>query len=156
MPDPVITRPEYFVVNDIPSATPGWEHENLLDFRNIDQRGGDIPIPRGPTAPQQRRNTVTLRAVKMFVYGEFDMYGEPYDDPLEGLEANMDALLAGWVAPTGSSDGTRAIVWHKRTDDEVSDSCHVLGLPFTDQGGYMATGPLKLSFPNPLWTPVEP
>lgn len=150
----VITRPEWFTIDSVPSATPGWEHRHVLPFREeFDQRGSDIIIPGSAgTLPQKRRRTVTLRAIPIQITGEKDQNDADNADPLAGLEANIDYLMAQWVAPTGATDGTRTLVWHRRNGTTKTAKVHVLGMPLTDEGGYMVSGVLKLSFPLAVWT----
>lgn len=151
----VIVRPEWFTLDGIASATPGWEHENLLPFREEnDKRGSDIIIPRSGDGvlPQPRRPTVSLKAIKMRITGEKDQNDADYADPLAGLETNIDYLMAQWVASPGTADGTRTLVWHRRNGTTKTRPAHVLGMPLTDEGGYMVSGVLKLSFPTAAWT----
>lgn len=149
---PLITRSEYLEIDGVPLATPAWEVAAggllpLLQGPAI--RGTDRLLPGVPgVKARKRRATVTLRSVPMKIFVDVDLDGDPYDDPAEGLTANVDYLRANVADPTNIGDGTRTATLHLKDGSTRSGAVHVesLELGGDDENAVLAV--LTLSIPG--------
>lgn len=92
-------------------------------------RGSDRVIPGAAgVLPFRRRRTVTEVTLEMIVVGMVDSAGLAYDDALQGLELNLEALRSGVVEPTNTGNGTRAATLTLPSGDTRAADVHVLGM----------------------------
>lgn len=106
---------------DVPDLSPLWISGEL--------RGSDRIIPGASgVLPFKRRRTVTEVDLDMLVVGMVSSSGAAYDDALEGLELNLEALRSGVVEPTGTGDGTRNATLTMPSGNTRTGDVHVLGL----------------------------
>lgn len=146
----VVTATEYLEINSVALATPAWRIDDLTPlYQEADQRGSDILIPHSSgVLAQQRRRTVTLVALGIWVFGESDQNGSAHSNPLYGLDVNVAYLRTNIVAPTGTSDGTRSATWHLANGSSTrTASVHVLGLDLSRMSPTTMKGALRLSIP---------
>lgn len=73
--------------------------------------GDDLVIPhRDGVVALRRRKTVTKQSIQLLIIGQVDYAGTPNDDPIVGVEENMDFLDTYIFAPVISDSGTRTAV----------------------------------------------
>lgn len=150
MPD-VITATEYLEISSTPLATPAWRITDLTPLKEPpDQRGVDWLIPgTGGIKPLQRRNTVTVKRLPMFIYGGRDRTNAAITNGLDGLQDNIDALYTAIVAPVGSGDGTRAATWHLPDGSTTrTANVHVLELRLNRVAPLLCRAVLVISIPT--------
>jgi hypothetical protein len=115
-----MSSPEKVTIDgtDIPVAngmpTPAWFAVSLLPlWRPADKRGGNLAIPHSsPSIPLPRRGTDSKRTLQLVIVGDVDTSGAPVTDVREGIEANLAAFKAAFVAPPTTTDGTRSATLH--------------------------------------------
>lgn len=131
-----------------------WTDDLALLWQSGDERGRDRIIP-GATGvkPYRRRRTVTTYALPMLVLGGVNSAGVAQADPWEGFQANVTALRAV-TDPTGTGDGTRALVLTMPDGSTRTGSAHVslrLGTPIRGwRSGNQVTARAILNLSLPL------
>lgn len=139
-------------ISSIAMNGPAWKVLNLHElWQPADQRGDDRLIPGASgVLPLRRRDTVTRRSLQMLVSGTHDRTGAAVADKYEGLQANVDYLIANVVAPTGTGNGTRSAVLTMPDGTTRTEPVHVLGLEFGDLSldGAWLRAVLTLSIPS--------
>jgi hypothetical protein len=131
---------------------PAWKVLNLYElWQPANVRGSDRIIPGSAgVVAYQRRATVTVRSLQMLISGTHDRTGAAAADKFEGLQVNVDYLLANVVVPTGATDGTRSAVLTMPDGTTRTEPVHVLGLELGDlslDGGW-TKAVLELSIPT--------
>lgn len=131
---------------------PAWKVLNLYElWQPANVRGSDRIIP-GTTGviAYPRRATVTVRSLQMLISGTHDRTGSAAADRYEGLQVNVDYLIANVVAPTGAGDGTRSAVLTMPDGTTRTEPVHVLGLELGDLSldGSWAKAVIELSIPT--------
>jgi hypothetical protein len=146
----VVTRTEYLEIASKPLSTPAYWLTDLTPLKgSADQRGFDRLLP-GATGvvAYQRRITVTKVSLPIVIVGEFDNTGTANANPFDGLQDNIDYLLANVVDPTGTGDGTRAATWHLPDGSTTKTAnVHVERLEVSPLGRASVQGALMLSIP---------
>lgn len=142
---------EHLVINSVDLLIEGaWRIKDHTPLKEpADQRGSDRPLPgEEGVLPQRRRRHVTVKRVDIWIFGEKNYGGSAYPDELDGLQQNIDYLIANVVDPPGTGDGTRAATWHLPSGATKTASVHVLGLTLERFAPNVALGTLTLSLPD--------
>lgn len=151
-----ITRSTYLEIASTPMATPAWRILDLSRLYGIAKRGADLVMPNAEGArPYERVVTSRVIGLPLLVEGRKNREGTPYSDPWAGLDDNIDALITAIVEPPGSTEGTRAAVWHRASGDVETD-IHIEGLEPVSWGRASVRFSLDISIPSGRWTPVAP
>jgi hypothetical protein len=113
--------------------TAAWRVENLYEWwLPATQRGSDRIRPGvDGVFAVRRRKTATRRTLNMFISGEVDAFGVPYDNPFIGLSTNLFAFEVNLVDPTGG-DGTRDAVLTLPNGAQRGGPVHVLGMDISE------------------------
>jgi hypothetical protein len=131
---------------------PAWKVLNLqVLWQPADQRGSDRIVPGAAgVVAYKRRATVTQHSLQLIISGTNDRTGAVVADAFEGLQANVDYLLANVVNPTGATDGTRSAVLTMPDGTTRTEPIHVVGLEFGDavENGTWLRAVLNLSIPT--------
>ena len=131
---------------------PAWVVLNLNElWLPANVRGSDRIVPGAVgVLAYRRRATVTTRSLQMLISGTHDRTGASVADRFEGLQANVDYLIANVVDPVGSGDGTRSAVLTMPDSTTRTEPVHVLGLELgqTNPDGSWAKAVLELSIPS--------
>ncbi len=111
-----------------------WRVENLYEWwLPAQQRGSDKIRPGVDGAfPVRRRKAATRRTLEMFISGEVDAFGVPYDDPFVGLSTNLYAFEVNLVDPVASTTGTRTALLTLPNGDQREGPVHVLGMEVSE------------------------
>ena len=135
---------------------PAWKVMNLHVLQQpADQRGDDRLIPgANGVLPLRRRATVTRHGLQLLISGTHDRTGAAAADRFEGLQVNVDYLLANVVVPTGATDGTRSAVLTRPDGTTRTEPVHVLGLELGDLSldGAWLRAVLTISIPSGRFT----
>lgn len=109
---------------------PAWQVRNLVElWMPAQQRGRDKVIPGvNGRRPYRRFNDATTRTLAMKITGDVDRTGAAQSDKFEGLQKNIDYLIANVVAPTGATDGTRSLVLTMPDGTTRTEPVHVTGM----------------------------
>jgi hypothetical protein len=139
-------------ISSVPMNGPAWKVLNLYVLQQpADQRGDDRLIPGSAgVLPLRRRDTVTRHSLQMLISGTHDRTGAAVADKFEGLQANVDYLIANVVVPTGATDGTRSAVLTMPDGTTRTEPIHVIGMQFGDlslDGSWMKAV-LEISIPS--------
>lgn len=120
-----LTFDEVGAIPDIPLNTPAWECQSyaaltdappaLGEDRHIPGLPGRLFMPR-----EFDEGQVPLRIV---VFGAADMEGTPYDDPREGVRANLRFLRANLLLP---QDALRAVTFERLDGGEETGNVVVV------------------------------
>lgn len=113
--------------------TPGYKVLNLHEmWAPAPQRGQDRIVPgSNGVRPFRRRDTVATYDLQMFIIGAVYSTGSPYGiSVFEGLQANVANLIATFVTPTGTGDGTRTAILTLPDGTTRTKQVHVTGLEF--------------------------
>lgn len=90
----------------------GWMVQNYSSlWYTASVRGGNRGLPRriGSVGYPRRLDESTFSLV-FYVTGLFDAAGDPYTDPMEGFEENLELIWQGLCNPVDSGDGAVACV----------------------------------------------
>lgn len=142
---PVVTRTAYLEINSVPMATPAWRILDLSPLYGRRMRGDLVQVPytAGAIGYQHRIDyrSVTL---PMDVYGRYQSDGSTHGNAYQGLDDNIDYLLANVVEP-----GAAAVtaVWHRATADTKTASVFVESFEPTRWGSGFVRFGLELSIP---------
>lgn len=102
---PIVTRYPHFVLNSLPSATPGWDCANPWELRKpAPKRGDNLTIP-GAHGRRARRRMFD-EAERDLVLNIFDGIGS--DGTAATLDENLAEIEAAWYADPGG-DSTRTL-----------------------------------------------
>jgi hypothetical protein len=150
MPD-LITRSTYLEISSTPLATPAWRILDLSRLYGMSKRGADL-VMHGAEGVRPYERIVTIRSVALplIVEGRQNREGTTYGNIYEGLDDNIDALMTAVVVPPGTTEGTRAAVWHRATGNLTAD-LHVEGLEPERWGKGWIRFSLELSNPAGRW-----
>lgn len=121
---PLIVATEYVEVSSVPLATPAWRVVNVSElWQGPEVRGDDrlVPLVDG-VVPYPRRPDVTVRTLRVHIFGDYDHEGNAHTDGRAGLWANIAYLRDNVADPVTSGDGTRPIVVHL-PDGDVTTGC---------------------------------
>lgn len=124
----------------------------ILDVRPLwnaaDVRGEDLDIPglAGRT-PYPRIVDETKVTLEIAFSGFVNTAGTFYGDPWVGLQTNWDYVKANCIGPSGSGDGTRAVVLTKPSGATVSANCHVETMKMTEMVGPIAKATIPIVIP---------
>lgn len=149
---PVITRTEYLEINGVPLATPAWEIVDLSPlWEGAEVRGADRLLPGViGVRPYRRRATVTVKALRMVIYGDKNLDGVVQADVRLGLWNNIAYLRTNVVDPTNVGNGTRTAILRAPGGITRSGPVHVLS-PLklgADLGPTSVRAVLELSIPG--------
>jgi hypothetical protein len=132
----VNTSPDlYFSLDGVISHTPGWAMFNTLDLAKPAQLRGTKPviIPQLQGGlPMPLRDNPTERIIVGKVFGRLDQDGTPNASEIEGLQANLDVLVAAWGVVPVTADSTRTCVLHRLSGD-LTGPVQVLDLDWDHQ-----------------------
>lgn len=141
----------YFTIDGVLSHTPAWRAINTLELAKPAQKRGTSPrvLPGAAGArPLPLRPAATERVVSMHVYGARDPDGAAYESEIEGLDANLAALVAAWHSAPGTPDSTRTLVLY-RPGATVSGPVQVLDMDWDYQEmPVAATALVRLLLPS--------
>ena len=139
----------YLEIDDIPLATPAWEITNLaplLDGSEVRGSNRLIPGAAGVVA-YPRRVTETRVLLPIEIRGYEDPEGDAYDDPFEGLEANLALLVDSLITP--GVDATRDAVLYLPSGGTRTGPVQIVApLGLRTAGRYVLTGVLDLLLPE--------
>lgn len=125
---------------------PAW---SMLDLSALlwspEQRGTDLPLPRGTILPRPRRLDTTVLPFPFVVVGSVDLDGDAYADPYVGLQTNLAYLMSNVLEPTLVGDGTRTAVWTTPSGATVTAEVHVRPWRPRARPGAVLVGVLELS-----------
>lgn len=130
----IVTRPAcYFVINSVPSCTPGWTMVNPMELAKPAKRRGTEPTVI-PGAAGARANPLRVahseRVINGKVFGRADGNGSLHSSEIIGVAANLDTLITAWVDIPGSSDSTRTVTLHLPSGSTISGSVQVLDFDY--------------------------
>ena len=119
-------------IGGVAMSCPAWVVHNLQElWLPAVQRGNDRIRPGvAGVKPAIMRDTVTRRTLQLLIVGDCDRTGTPVTNLLQGLQANIDYLIANVVAPTGLTDGTRSAVLTMPDATTRTEPVHVTGMDF--------------------------
>jgi hypothetical protein len=130
----------------------GWKVQNLAElWLPAQQRGTDVIRPGvSGVKARLRRDTVTVRTLRLLIVGSSSRTGTPVTDLFEGLQANIDYLRANVVAPTGTTDGTRSVVLTMPDGTTRTEPAHVQQMEVGRivENGAWALATIELSIPS--------
>ena len=131
---------------------PGWKVQNLAElWLPANQRGTDVIRPGvSGVKARLRRDTVTVRTLRLLIVGSSSRTGTPVTDLFEGLQANMDYIRTNVVAPTGTTDGTRSVVLTMPDGTTRTEPAHVQQMEVGRivENGAWALATIELSIPS--------
>lgn len=151
----------HLTIDGFAMFTAAWRVENLYElWLPAEQRGQDIVRPGvAGSYPIRRRRAATRRSLQMFVSGEANYLGVPYADAYQGMAANLYALQAGVVNPTGVGDGTREMVLTLPDGFTRTGDVHVTGMTVSEmrRNARYCYAVIEVSIPaGELGLPVAP
>lgn len=151
MPD-VLTRSTYLEISSTPLATPAWRVLDLSKLYGMSKRGSDLVMP-GASGVRPYERVVTFRSIGLpiIIMGRQKRDGTVNSNIYEGLDDNVDALMTAVVEPPGTTEGTRAAVWHRATGN-VSADVHVEAFEPEAWGNGWIRFMLELSIPAGRWS----
>lgn len=155
---PLIVATEYVEVSSVPLATPAWRVVNVSElWQGPEVRGDDrlVPLVDG-VVPYPRRPDVTVRTLRVHIFGDYDHEGNAHTDGRAGLWANIAYLRDNVADPVTSGDGTRPIVVHLPDGDTLEGDAHVGPLEWSVQSPVWALATLDVSLPVPLTIVAAP
>jgi hypothetical protein len=122
------------VIDEFALNTVAWRVENLYEWwLPATQRGNDKIRPGvDGVFAVRRRKTATRRTLQMFISGEVDAFGVPYDNPFEGLSTNLYLFEVNLVDPVATPDGTRTALLTLPNGNQRGGPVHVLGMEVSD------------------------
>ena len=114
--------------------TAAWRVENLYEWwLPATQRGNDKIRPGvDGVFAVRRRKTATRRTLQMFISGEVDAFGVPYDNPFNGLSTNLFAFEVNLVDPVTTGNGTRTALLTLPNGNQRGGPVTVLGMEISD------------------------
>lgn len=116
----VITRDQYLEINTVPLATPAWRILDLSRLYGLVVRGSDRVIPgTAGVFPHARRVTLRTIGLPILVEGARDHEGVAHSNAYDGLDINIDYLIANVVEPV-APEGSPA-VWHRASGNVEAD-----------------------------------
>lgn len=132
MADLILTR-SWLEINSYPLATPAVLITSLRPLLGgATQRGTDRLLPLAGPRQLPRRDGITVYPLRMVISGEATREGVAIEDPIEGLDSNIDDLYSNVLDPPGGATGTRSAVWHKADGSTVTKDVTVLPLSVTE------------------------
>ena len=139
-------------IGGIAMLNPAFKVQNLPElWLPANQRGTDVIRPGvSGVKARLRRDTVTVRTLRLLIVGSADTSGAAVADLFEGLQANMDYIRANVVAPTGLTDGTRSVVLTMPDGTTRTESAHVQQMEVgrISENGAWALATIELSIPS--------
>ena len=139
-------------IGGIAMLGPAWKVQNLPElWLPANQRGTDVIRPGvSGVKARLRRDTVTVRTLRLLIVGSADRLGAAVTDYYEGLQANIDYLRANVVAPTGTTDGTRSVVLTMPDGTNRTEPAHVqqMDVGRIVENGAWALATIELSIPS--------
>ena len=139
-------------IGGIAMLGPAWKVQNLPElWLPANQRGTDVIRPGvSGVKARLRRDTVTVRTLRLLIVGSADRLGAAVTDYYEGLQANIDYLRANVVAPTGLTDGTRSVVLTMPDGTMRTEPAHVqqMDVGRIVENGAWALATIELSIPS--------
>jgi hypothetical protein len=139
-------------IGGIAMMCPSWEVQNLAElWLPANQRGIDVIRPGvSGVKARLRRDTVTVRTLRLLIIGSADRNGVAQTDLFEGLQANFDYLRANVVAPTNTTDGTRSVVLTMPDGTTRTEPAHVQQMEVGRivENGAWALATIELSIPS--------
>lgn len=145
---------ESLAIDGWQSETPAW---TILDYTPLKEpaakRGADRVLP-GVTGVKgyPRRYTVTEKQLPMHIFGDTAPNGSLYPDGQDGLQDNIDAIVAAIVDPPSTADGTRSATWTLPDGTTRTAHVHVIEFPLTRLSPVMARAVLTISIPAGRFT----
>jgi hypothetical protein len=121
-------------IDEFALNTAAWRVENLYEWwLPATQRGSDKIRPGVDGAfAVRRRKAATRRTLQMFISGEVDAFGVPYDNPFNGLSTNLYLFEVNLVDPVATPDGTRTALLTLPNGNQRGGPVHVLGMEVSD------------------------
>jgi len=136
----------------VPMMNPAFKVQNLPElWLPANQRGTDVIRPGvSGVKARLRRDTVTVRTLRLLIVGSADVNGNAVADLFEGLQANMDYIRQNLVAPTGVTDGTRSVVLTMPDGTTRTEPAHVQQMEVgrISENGAFALATIELSIPS--------
>lgn len=122
------------VIDEFALNTVAWRVENLYEWwLPATQRGNDKIRPGvDGVFAVRRRKTATRRTLQMFISGEVDAFGVPYDNPFNGLSTNLFAFEVNLVDPVTTGNGTRTALLTLPNGNQRGGPVTVLGMEISD------------------------
>lgn len=121
-------------IDEFALNTAAWRVENLYEWwLPATQRGNDKIRPGvDGVFAVRRRKTATRRTLQMFISGEVDAFGVPYDNPFNGLSTNLFAFEVNLVDPVTTGNGTRTALLTLPNGNQRGGPVTVLGMEISD------------------------
>jgi hypothetical protein len=138
-------------IDGISLDTNAWRITDLRPlYGAADVRGQDRLLPGvAGVVPYRRRRTVSMRALELAIFGDYDTDDEPtVGDFAAQCDANIAYLRANVADPTNVGDGTRTAVLHRADLSFESGQVHVVDFTFARGGPDWAVFTLGLSIPD--------
>ena len=139
-------------IGGIAMLNPAFKVQNLPElWLPANQRGTDVIRPGvSGVKARLRRDTVTVRTLRLLIVGSADTSGAAVADLFEGLQANMDYIRTNVVAPTGLTDGTRSVVLTMPDGTTRTEPAHVQQMEVGRivENGAWALATIELSIPS--------
>lgn len=136
-------------INSISMHTPAWCVLDLLPLWAFPAtRGGNVIVP-GASGQRAypRRIDETTYSLEMVIVGDVDQSGDPYDNPLVGLQTNLEYLWDNVVSPPDAPTATRPAELDMPDGSTRSDDVQV-ALELGRHGAHDVLAVLELTVPS--------
>lgn len=145
---------EYVTISEIPLATPAFLIPDVSAlYDGPDMRGENKILPHVVgTKALPRRITEMRRTLNIYIFGEADLDGDPFEDARIGMETNIAYLRENLFMPPASPDGTRPAVLHFASGATKSADVQVIGPMHLGAANAMQTrGSFDIIVPAGVW-----